>query len=117
MELEDLLATILDQLSEVVSYDAASIMILEEDTLRIIAYRGPIPRDQALQIKFHRCINHSWRGMGVNFQIRVVGGDKGSNAAFQEEAQQGARQGGALLWVCAGPQLNQDHQRAGVGLL
>jgi PAS domain S-box-containing protein len=52
LELEDLLTLILDQLGEVVPYDAASIMLLEADTLRIIAYRGPIPRQQALQIKF-----------------------------------------------------------------
>ncbi len=52
LELEDLLALILDQLGEVVPYVAASIMILEGDSLRIIAYRGPIPHDQALQIQF-----------------------------------------------------------------
>ncbi len=52
LELGDLLDLILDQLGEVVSYDAASIMILEEDTLRIVAYRGPIPRQEALEIQF-----------------------------------------------------------------
>ena len=50
--LEDLLDLILDQLGQVVPYDAASIMILEEEILRIIAYRGPIPREQARQIQF-----------------------------------------------------------------
>jgi len=52
LELEPLLDLILDQLGAVVQYDAASIMILEEDSLKILAYRGPISRDEALQICF-----------------------------------------------------------------
>jgi two-component system nitrate/nitrite sensor histidine kinase NarX len=50
--LEPLLDLILDQLKSVVGYDAASIMILDHDILKILAYRGPILREDALQIKF-----------------------------------------------------------------
>jgi PAS domain S-box-containing protein len=52
LDLEPLLDLILDQLGSVVTYDAASIMVLDQDILRILAYRGPIPREQALQIRF-----------------------------------------------------------------
>lgn len=52
LDLEELLDLILDQLRSVVDYDAASIMILEEGLLKILAYRGPIPREEALDIQF-----------------------------------------------------------------
>jgi len=52
LDLEPLLDLSLDQLGSVVSYDAASIMILDQEILKILAYRGPIPRNEALQIKF-----------------------------------------------------------------
>jgi PAS domain S-box-containing protein len=52
LELEHLLGLILDHLGEVVAYDAASTMILRDDTLSIAAYRGPIPRDEALGLRF-----------------------------------------------------------------
>lgn len=52
LDLEPLLDLILDQLKSVVAYDAASIMIFEHDILKILAYRGPIQREEALQIKF-----------------------------------------------------------------
>jgi two-component system nitrate/nitrite sensor histidine kinase NarX len=52
LELEPLLDLILDQLGSVVPYDAASIMVLDQDLLRILAYRGPIARQEALQIRF-----------------------------------------------------------------
>jgi len=52
LKLEPLLSTILDQLRSVVEYDAASIMILSENILKVMAYRGPIPLDEALQIQF-----------------------------------------------------------------
>jgi len=52
LELEPLLDVILDQLGTVVEYDAASIMILDGEILKILAYRGPIVREEALQIKF-----------------------------------------------------------------
>jgi PAS domain S-box-containing protein len=52
LDLDHLLDLILDQLGSVVEYDAASIMTLEDDTLQIIAYRGPIAREEALRIAF-----------------------------------------------------------------
>lgn len=52
LDLEPLLDLILDQLGSVVEYDAASIMTLDQNVLKILAYRGPIPRVEALQIRF-----------------------------------------------------------------
>ncbi len=52
LELEPLLGLILDHLGEVVAYDAASTMILQESALHIAAYRGPIARDEALDLSF-----------------------------------------------------------------
>lgn len=53
LDVEQLLDLILDQLGAVVAYDAASIMHLEDgQTLKILAYRGPIPKDKALTIQF-----------------------------------------------------------------
>jgi len=52
LELEPLLGLILEQLKPVVDYDAASVMVLEKDELRLLAYRGPIPQQEALQIRF-----------------------------------------------------------------
>jgi len=52
LELEPLLGLILKQLKPVVDYDAASVMVLEEEELRLLAYRGPIPQEEALQIRF-----------------------------------------------------------------
>jgi PAS domain S-box-containing protein len=52
LELEPLLGLILEQLKPVVDYDAASVMVLEEEELRLLAYRGPIPQEEALQIRF-----------------------------------------------------------------
>jgi PAS domain S-box-containing protein len=53
LELEPLLGLILEQLKPVVDYDAASVMILEEEELRLVAYRGPIPQEEALQVRFN----------------------------------------------------------------
>jgi two-component system nitrate/nitrite sensor histidine kinase NarX len=52
LDLEPLLDLILDQLGSVVAYDAASIMILDQEILKLLAYRGPIRREEALQIRF-----------------------------------------------------------------
>ena len=52
LELEPLLGLALDHLGEVVAYDAASTMILHDGTLDIVAYRGPIPRGEALALSF-----------------------------------------------------------------
>ncbi len=52
LDLEPLLDLILDQLKSVVEYNAASIMILNRDILKILAYRGPIAHEEALGIQF-----------------------------------------------------------------
>jgi PAS domain S-box-containing protein len=52
LELEPLLGLILDQLGAVLAYDAASMMILDQDRLDVLAYRGPIPQAEALQLSF-----------------------------------------------------------------
>ncbi len=52
LELEPQLGLILDQLKSVVDYSGASIFKLDEDLLKLVAYRGPIPQEIALQIQF-----------------------------------------------------------------
>ncbi|HEC36159.1 MAG TPA: PAS domain S-box protein, partial [Anaerolineae bacterium] len=52
LELESLLGLILDQLKIVVDYDGAAVMTLEGEGLAIMAYRGPIPQEEALQVRF-----------------------------------------------------------------
>jgi len=51
-ELEPLLGQILDQLKAVVDYDGASILVLEDEMLKVKAYRGPIPEEEALDLGF-----------------------------------------------------------------
>jgi PAS domain S-box-containing protein len=52
LELEPLLGLALDRLGQVVAYDAASTMILQNGTVEIAAYRGPIPQEKALRLGF-----------------------------------------------------------------
>jgi signal transduction histidine kinase/putative methionine-R-sulfoxide reductase with GAF domain len=52
LELQPLLDLILDQLRTVVEYTGASILILEDGDLMVQAYRGPIPREAAGQLRF-----------------------------------------------------------------
>jgi GAF domain-containing protein len=52
LELEPLMGLMLDQLRTVVAYDAASTMILDDGRLSILAYRGPIPHQEALALSF-----------------------------------------------------------------
>ncbi|MGD8819672.1 MAG: PAS domain-containing protein [Anaerolineae bacterium] len=52
LDLGSLLDLILDQLRTVVEYTGASILTLEEGHLSVQAYRGPIPQDQALSLRF-----------------------------------------------------------------
>jgi signal transduction histidine kinase/PAS domain-containing protein len=51
LELQPLLNLILDQLKTVVDYTGASILILEGKDLVVQAYRGPIPREEARQLR------------------------------------------------------------------
>jgi nitrate/nitrite-specific signal transduction histidine kinase len=52
LELGPLLGLILDQVKSVVNYDGASILGWDGDELRLLAYRGPIPQEEARQIHF-----------------------------------------------------------------
>ena len=52
LELEPLLGLILDQFKAIVDYDGASILIREGELLKVLAYRGPIPQADALQLRF-----------------------------------------------------------------
>ena len=52
LKLEPLLGLILDQLKAVVDYDGAAVMTLEGEDLVPLAYRGPIPQEKALQMRF-----------------------------------------------------------------
>ena len=52
IELEPQLGLILDQLASVVEYDGASIFRLEGDILTVVAYRGPIPQEIALNLQY-----------------------------------------------------------------
>lgn len=52
LELEPQLDLILDQLKSVVDYVGASILRIEGDSLQVVAYRGPIPVESALQFHF-----------------------------------------------------------------
>jgi len=52
LDLEPLLGLILDQLKTIVEYDGASILAMDGDDLQVLAYRGPIPQEEALQLRF-----------------------------------------------------------------
>ena len=52
LELEPLLGLILDQLKAVVDYSGASILILEDESLAVLACRGPIPQEDTLRLRF-----------------------------------------------------------------
>jgi PAS domain S-box-containing protein len=52
IDLEPQLDLILDQLKSVVDFVGSSILKLSGDTLKLVAYRGPIPYEQALEFSF-----------------------------------------------------------------
>ncbi len=52
LDLESLLAVILDQLQSLIAFDAAGIILEENDVARFCEYRGPIPRDLILSWRF-----------------------------------------------------------------
>jgi signal transduction histidine kinase/predicted hydrocarbon binding protein len=52
LELQPLLDLILDQLKTVVDYSGASILILDGGDLVVQAYHGPIPKEEAGQLRF-----------------------------------------------------------------
>jgi signal transduction histidine kinase len=52
LRIEPLLGLILDQLREVVEYRGGSLLKLRENDLVIVEYRGPIPREQVIGLRF-----------------------------------------------------------------
>jgi signal transduction histidine kinase/predicted hydrocarbon binding protein len=52
LEIDEMLGLILEQFQTIVQYDGASVMTLDQDTLQILAYRGPIPQNEALALRF-----------------------------------------------------------------
>jgi PAS domain S-box-containing protein len=52
LELEPLLGLILDELENVVGYDGSTILTVEGESLVVRAYRGPIPQDKAIGMRF-----------------------------------------------------------------
>jgi signal transduction histidine kinase len=63
LDLGSLLDLVLDQLRTVVDYTGASVLNLSDDVLSVQAYRGPMPLDQALLLRF------SLEKAGVNRQV------------------------------------------------
>jgi PAS domain S-box-containing protein len=52
LDVQAVLGMILDELGSVVSYAAASIVALEGGLFQTVAYRGPVPIEEALHIRF-----------------------------------------------------------------
>ena len=52
LELNPLLDLILDQLRSVIDYTGASVLTLKDGYLSVQAYRGPIPQEQVLALRF-----------------------------------------------------------------
>jgi two-component system nitrate/nitrite sensor histidine kinase NarX len=51
LELDVLLGMVLDQLKQVLDYNGASLMSMDRNVLRILAYRGPIGQDDILRLE------------------------------------------------------------------
>jgi PAS domain S-box-containing protein len=52
LELQPLMALILEQLKTVVEYDGAAVLVRDNDILKILAYVGPIPQEEVLLYQF-----------------------------------------------------------------
>ncbi len=52
LELKLLLDTILDQLNVLVEYTGAGILALEGEEFVVLGYRGPLPQEQAMRLRF-----------------------------------------------------------------
>ncbi|MGD2048636.1 MAG: GAF domain-containing protein [Chloroflexota bacterium] len=91
LELESSLGLILDQFRAIVAYDGAAIMALEEDALKVLAYRGPIAQEDALQLRFPLAeagANQVVIQRREPVIIPDVRGDSALARAFQETADQ-----------------------------
>jgi len=67
LELDALLQMVLDQLKTMVEYNGASLMVVEEDRLRFLAYRGPIRNDEIERLRI------PFDPTTVNFEIIRTG--------------------------------------------
>lgn len=52
LDLEPLLGTILDQLKLSVDFTGAGVLALDGDEFTVLGYRGPLPQEQALNLRF-----------------------------------------------------------------
>ncbi|HDN80542.1 MAG TPA: GAF domain-containing protein, partial [Chloroflexi bacterium] len=89
LELEPLLGLILDKLKTVVDYTGAAVMTLEGEDLVIRAYQGPIPQEDALQLRFpleRAPVNREVIHRREPVIIPDVRGDTPLARAFQETA-------------------------------
>jgi PAS domain S-box-containing protein len=51
LELEQLLSALLDELQKLIEYTGCVIYVMEEEQLCVLDYRGPLPRETALQMR------------------------------------------------------------------
>ena len=89
LELEPLMGRVLDQLRAVVNYNGASIMMLDGDILNIVAYRGPLSQQEALQIRFSLDEALANREV-IRRQAPVLVGDARGNAPLARALQEAA---------------------------
>lgn len=92
LELEPMLNLILEQFRAVVAYDGAAVLGLaeEEDTLRVLAYQGPIPQEKALRLRFRLAeskVNQAVIQRREPVIISDVRGDTPLAHAFQATAE------------------------------
>jgi two-component system nitrate/nitrite sensor histidine kinase NarX len=73
LELEPLLDVILEQFRDLVAYEGASILALEGDTLQVIAYRGPIPQQEALDLRFPLAEARANKAVIENRETVIIG--------------------------------------------
>ena len=89
LDLEPLLNLILDQLKVVVDYTGATVLILEEGDLIVRAYRGPIPREEALHLRFSQdesSVNRQVIQQQAPLVIADVRGDEPLAGDFRQTA-------------------------------
>ncbi len=91
LELDTVLAAILDQIGRVVRYDAASILLVDRDVLRVIATRGPGDPPAMLGYAYTRDERHpAWQAI-LKRQAQVVADAARIEAWGEETTPSGAR--------------------------
>jgi PAS domain S-box-containing protein len=87
LDLPLLLEVILEQVQKVVTYDGASVLILEGDELYNVAHRGPIPAEAQAQMRLSRAhAGELWEAMEEQKPLIIadVQGDSWLAQAFQQ---------------------------------